>query len=405
MTYKPLYKYKLIDFSKIFFSFLIISININAGDFFYTKELFFILLIFSSATFGNYKNLWELLIILVIYMTSFSLNLIIPGSSLVFNSGLINLFGMLYLFLFVFNKPVFHDTIIKSYVYSALFVAAFIVVVWLLCYFVLPVRTALMLYFGEMDNGKTAHFVTIWTRKILFWWIPGVYYGTSPCLIPALGFFLWKKLDCKVIKLKEVFFILFLAAGLILTFARANMLAAIILLFAYFALSQLKKKNLMVFSFLLVLSFFILAVLVFLLLTTKEASLNVKSLHKLSYMQEFDSDLIRTCFYGWGAGSEFYSLGYKEITQLTELSLYETIRRYGFLSTCIIFITIWLKPAIRVFMKGKKISNFFLVVVLLSYIFVACTNPFLLGSIGFCALLFITVIVNKSTSGERIDGC
>lgn len=190
-----------------------------------------------------------------------------------------------------------------------------------------------------------------------------------------------------------------LTAGLILTMARANILAALAINFFYICIRQLKKKQMTTFFLILCVSLCLSVLIVFLFLSDKsEVSLSVKTLHKLSYRKEFDSNLFKFFLTGWGAGSQFYSSGYREWTYITELSLYETIRRYGLVSTIIIFLGIWLSPLIHFCEKKKHLSDmFFWAGAFFAYLFVACTNPFLLGSIGFCALLFMTTVLKYQT--------
>ena len=115
----------------------------------------------------------------------------------------------------------------------------------------------------------------------------------------------------------------------------------------------------------------------------------------MSYEKEFISDYGRFLLYGWGGGSTFYSAGFKSYTGLTELSHLETVRRYGLVPTIMIFVFVWLKPVVTIISKEKSLLKYFYMILLVSYIFVACTNPFLLGSIGFCALLFMSTFFER----------
>ena len=112
---KYIYKYTFIELSRFFLALLILSINVNGPDFFRTKEIFFILFLCFSCNYGNYKQLWELLIMISIMLLSACLNLIIPGSNLSFGSILSNSLGLLYLILLVFNNDIYKETIIKTY--------------------------------------------------------------------------------------------------------------------------------------------------------------------------------------------------------------------------------------------------------------------------------------------------
>ena len=85
----------------------------------------------------------------------------------------------------------------------------------------------------------------------------------------------------------------------------------------------------------------------------------------------------------------------KSYTGLTELSHLETVRRYGLVPAIMIFVFVWLKPVVTIISKEKSLLKYFYMILLVSYIFVACTNPFLLGSIGFCALLFMSTFFER----------
>ena len=268
-----------------------------------------------------------------------------------------------------------------------LLVAILISSIWIICSLNSVIRYALVNYFSSIKNDKVAFIMMIRNRKIFKWWVLGVYYGTAPCMIPALGYFLIDRLNHRTFK--NLLVDILLTSALIMTGARANILAAGLLVFLYFTFNLLKHKHYYLAVFMMFSVVFVGILVAFLFLSDKgEGSLQVKTLHKISYKIQFSKDLFRTVFYGWGAGSTFYSLGYKKLTSITELTIYETIRRYGFIATIMIFIFIWFKPFLYLLNSKKGIYALFPFLILLIYVFVACTNPFLLGSIGFCALLF-----------------
>lgn len=391
MKSAALYKRNLLEISHFFLAILICSININGANFFHTKEIFFFLFLISAMKFGSYKNLTSLFIMLFIYFFTLIANFSNPYLDL--SQGLNYIFGLLYLVLLVFANEKYQRVIIISYVISALIVAVMIISIWSICSSSPVLKNALLLYFGSLDTGEDAFLFMIRNRKIFSWWILGVYYGTAPCMIPALAYSLY----CfyKNNSRKYCFCALIFTTALVLTMARANILAALAINFFYLCIKQLKKKQKTSFFFLVCIAFVSLLVIVSLFLGDKtESSLSVKTLHKRSYINEFDSSLLNFVLMGWGAGSRFYSLGYKEWTFITELSLYETIRRYGLISTCVIFLCIWLASLIRFCCQKKAFAEkFFWFGAFVSYLFVACTNPFLLGSIGFCSLFFMTTIL------------
>ena len=103
MRIHPLYKTKLTEISQILLSLLILSINMNGPDFFRTKEIFFFLFVLVSLPYGNYRRIFDFLLIFSILLFSDVLNLIIPGSDLTPSEAVKNSLGMIYLFILVYN--------------------------------------------------------------------------------------------------------------------------------------------------------------------------------------------------------------------------------------------------------------------------------------------------------------
>ncbi|KPN77496.1 hypothetical protein AEA42_08420 [Shewanella sp. Sh95] len=386
-------KFNLLNLSKVFLVLLILSINVNGGNFFRTKEIFFILLIFTGFVFGDYKKIAQLLMMLIIYFSSLLFNLIFPGSNVDVFHGLFFSLGFLYLLLLVFDNQRYRNVTIDAYLISAKIVALFIIVVWIVCFIWNDVKWILITFFESIENDKVAFIFMIRDRKILDWWVPGVYYSTAPCLIPALAYYLSNSIRKNSNINKGTCVILFL--GLVFTAARANMLAASILVFLYvMAINYLRGRIIVSIFFAFLSSIGSIIIMYLLLSDVTEGSLAVKALHKESYLNEFSSDYFRMIVFGWAAGSSFFTQGFNEFTMLTELTLYETVRRYGLTATILILFFIWLPPIFRSFYGRLKIDTVFLGVGLLIYILVASTNPFLLGSIGFCALFFFSSAIN-----------
>lgn len=379
--------------SKVFLMLLIFSININGVNFFNTKEIFFISLVITGFIFGDYKNIKPLILMLILYFSSFLVNLVLPGSNVDILHGLYFSLGFLYLFLLVFDNKYYRNITIKAYLISSKVVAILIISVWGICFFSNDIKWQLISYLNTIQNDNVAFIFMIRTRKILDWWLPGVYYTTAPCMIPALAYYLAKSINSNYNANK--FSCLILAIALILTAARANILAVFVLVFLYFMIiNYLRKRVFISLLFFIISSFGTMIVIYFLLNDTHESSLAVKSLHKESYLNLFSTDYFRSIFFGWGAGSSFFTLGFNATTMLTELTLYETVRRYGLISTVLIFTCIWFLPIYKVIIGDLKLYKIYLAAGLLIYTLVAITNPFLLGSIGFCALFFFSSAIN-----------
>jgi len=398
-------RFNLLNLSKVFLALLIFSINVNGGNFLNTKELFFFLLVLTGCIFGDYGRIKPLLLMLFLYFSSFFVNLILPGSNLNSDQGLYFSLGFFYLFLLVFNKNDFRKVTIDTYLFSAKVVAVFIIAVWFVCFLWNDIKWQLIMFFDSVENDNVAFIFMIRTRKILDWWFPGVYYSTAPCLIPALAYYLAKAIRNNYNIHKTSCLILFL--GLIFTAARANILAAFVLFIMYLVITNLSKRRIVfAISIAMVALVGVIFVMYLFLTDIEESSLAVKTLHKQSYLYEFGKDQFRTIIFGWGAGSSFFTQGFNEYTMLTELTLYETVRRYGFISMLVILLFIWFPPIFRTFQGGFQLSTVYLGGGLFIYILVASTNPFLLGSIGFCALFFFSSAIDMSLNKNlKYFGC
>ncbi len=304
-----------------------------------------------------------------------------------------NMLGFIYLFLQVYETPEYYETIIKSFIFSAKIVVYMSVIVWLICMIFPVIGNAISLYFELQDSGNAAFIFMIVKRQIWGFEFLRVYYCTAPCMICALGYYLLKQFNKK--SKKNFFYIILFSFGLLISGARANILVVALLLGAYICLKLVQKKKLATaFFIIMIVSFASLLFLILMVSEKTDSSIKVKTLHKLSYNKIFEEHPFKMLFTGWGAGSEFYSRGFHKMTDTTELSLYETIRRYGLISTILIFIFIWGRPIIFCWSnKMSLIYRVFFSIILISYIAVACTNPFLLGSIGFCSLIFMETLI------------
>ena len=373
-----------------FFFLLILSINFNGPDFLYTRELFFFLLLFFVSKYSTPRRLSLLFYFGIFYFFCLSINLVFNNEHLEILSGLYYFLGFMYLFLYVFENEINYNQIIKYYLISSSLVAVLIISIWLIAFFNDEYRNLMINYFENVENSKVAFILMIRERKFLDWWIPGVYYGTAPCLIPSLGFMLNRSLKSNFWKY-NILIILHVSA-LLFTASRANILSVGLILLFFIVLKFLQKKHYLYASLLtitVVLSAFQL--IISLLGDKDEGSLEVKDLHFQSYMNLFETNYFRTIFFGWGPGSEFYTLAYNNFTKITELSYFEAFRRYGVIPSIIFILLIWYKP----FLNSTKLgfNGYLITISMLTYLFVAGTNPYLFGSIGFLAAIFYSSVI------------
>ena len=387
-----IYKKTLFQLSHFFLACLICMMNVNGNNFFHAKELLFVLFLFTSLQYADFKKVFNFLLMMVIYLYSMIVNLFMEANY-PFNTAIYFILGFVYLFLQVYETPQYTKTIIKTFIISAIVVAFMSIIIWIICMISPIAALGLSIFFETDENDAAAFIFMIQNRTILGFEFMRVYYCTAPCLICALGYYLQDQFTVQ--KKKNKFFILLFSFGLLISGARANLLAVILLNGSYICCKLIKEKKLVAAFFIISVGAF--AALFFLMLMLSEKSddsIKVKALHKLSYMKVFSEHPYKTIFSGWGPGSEFYSRGFGRITNTTELSFYETIRRYGILSTILIFIFIWGRPIIYCFSNKMPVAyQIFFSITVACYVFVACTNPFLLGSIGFCSLIFMETLI------------
>lgn len=380
-------KITLFDISKTLLFLLVIAINLRE-PYLHSREILFALFIVFSLPYGNYRNLFYMFLLLVLSSVSLLYNIIVPGSNFLQGAWYQIIVNSLYLLLFVFCNKKYYQVIIKGYLVSAVIVSIITIIFWIICYTSPDIRWAVYDYFNKMKELRDLTVLEVNVRLTLGYPFFFVYYRTCPIIIPALCYLYVKRLQG--VRTKTNFWgIILFSVALFVSGARANMLCVALLLFFYIIFKLYTRKHYVIASIFFIVSIWSGWVVAEKFLNDKgSASSNIKHLHQESYFNTFKTDKIRTAFFGWGCGSTFYTSGRNAMVSLTELSHWETIRRYGLVSFLLIMIFIWFEPLIMKMRAERGILKYFYVVIVLAYIFVACTNPFLLDSIGFCALLF-----------------
>lgn len=395
-----LYKKNLLQISQFFLACLVFMMNVNGNNFFHLKEVFFMFFVITAFSYGDYRKLFNFLLMICIYIFSAVYNLF-TESNYQFGAAIYNLLGFIYLFLQVFEVKEYKETIIKTFLDSSFVVAIISILIWILCMSSPVISAGLTLYFKNTKTDAAAFIFMIVERQILGFKFLRVYYCTAPCMICSLGYYFLQQF--KKYNRKNLFLILIYSFAILISGARANILVVCLLFGSFFCLKLIKQKKLAR-AFLLVFLAGSLSLMFLLTLISEkgDSSIKVKDLHMESYEKIFSEHPYKTFFLGWGAGSEFYSKGFHKMTSTTELSFFETIRRYGVLSTILIFIFIWGRPIIYCFFNRIPfVYKCYVSIIIISYICVACTNPFLLGSIGFCSLIFMEVVIQDYHHKEK----
>jgi hypothetical protein len=253
---------------------------------------------------------------------------------------------------------------------------------------VLIIPESIMFLFSQtffQDN-----FMVSTAKQTLFWVIPSVFHKSSPILIIVFGYNLYLFLGKKGKKqfFKMVFYFLVLVA----TGTRANMLAVLLVFFIMILYYLFYIKKYIRLSFLLFLTgIYCFSILIFLLISVKNSSSLVKNDHALSYFNLFIND-VKYFLFGQGLGSLFFTTGFHDYTTTTELSYLELIRILGIFSA-IIVLYIYAYPLIKLFIK-KTFFSFSIAISYLAYLFIAGTNPLLIGPTGFMVLVLIFYLKN-----------
>jgi hypothetical protein len=260
---------------------------------------------------------------------------------------------------------------------SSMIIAIFTLII----YFIVLVLPESVIFIENNNIFKTI-FMFAERKKFLNWWIPSVFHMSSPLLIITSAYYLYKYFMSN--KYKYLFIFYFFTFTLIATGTRANILAIILVFYLitlYYFLFIKKYISLSIFLFFIGIIFFL--AFIYLLFTNKNSSSIAKDGHLASYLEFFKNNT-RIFLFGQGPGSFFYTKGFNSYTTNTEFSYLELIRMFGIFFTTII-MGIYIYPLIILFAK-KTFFAFSIGISYLAYLFIAGTNPLLIGPTGFMAL-------------------
>jgi hypothetical protein len=288
-------------------------------------------------------------------------------------------YALLFLLLWI-NKL----SLLEKMLFPALVIAFTIIIIYYLITFYPSTLRTLYDFFtikkGLIRMGKRT-FVGI---KIF-----SIYYTSVALLIVSFALYLYRALfkerKKKYYCLSVLFFIALLLAG-----TRACMLSAMLLTSLMIIIRIYKSKIGKIATPVIVClaMFYSYNVIYQLLNDKKEISLQVKSGHLNSY-KKLVTEHPLILILGEGAGSEFYSEGFKEKTAITEWSYAELVRWFGLFGAGIV-VCVYLFP-LYIFYRKRKILPYSLPMRIgySFYLLIAGTNPLLLGSNGLLMLLIM----------------
>jgi hypothetical protein len=287
-------------------------------------------------------------------------------------------YALLFLLLWI-NKL----SLLEKMFFPTLAIAFTIIAVYCLMTFYPSVEQSLYYFFSTKYN-----LIRISRRTFIGIDILGIYYTSVALLVMPLALYLHKALFKEEKKGRYYCVSIICFVALLFAGTRVCMFSAIFLtvLMIIIRLYKSKKSKPIVFIVICLSAICFCGLMRELLNDKEEESLQIKSGHLSSY-KKLVAEHPLILVLGEGAGSKFYSEGFKEETAQTEWSYAELIRWFGLFGAGI-FMFIYLFPLYIVYRK-RKILPYSLPVQTgyLFYLLIAGTNPLLLGSNGLLMLL------------------
>ncbi|HVC90962.1 MAG TPA: hypothetical protein VND66_10115 [Acidobacteriaceae bacterium] len=223
------------------------------------------------------------------------------------------------------------------------------------------------------------------------------YYSTCPIMIFPFSRHCWTMMEGRAgCRIGAATLCVFFGSALLLTGARANILAALCLLF-FFVLRRIRKS-----------AGWATALMIGVLMVTaaavtvvpravnpREGSNAIKLGHIHSYEEEFN-ERPSVLLWGEGANSAFYSEGFKAWTTVTEVTYLELVRIFGLPMAALLCAgLVWV--ASRLFIRGALATGLAFV----AYLGIASSNPLLLNSMGFLVVGAAYVHAQRCAEAER----
>jgi hypothetical protein len=385
-----------LSFQKFFLFLTMFSIIVDpTNTIFGIKNISFILFMLSSLSNLKCTNIIYIFPFIGIFIIPLAYNQLFPNSAVDFGQTTGYLKSFLFLFfILVMNKnsnlPAF-----KYFYILNLLVALFCCAIWLLLTFVPGLESPFCLFFMHFEN----YTIAISRRVFIGIKVLSVFHKTcilsTICL--AYSMYMWLFRKNRKYCITTIIFLTYL----IFSGTRANMLSGC-LIFSLICLYKVYKSgNILLFITLCLVILAVFFSLIFKLLNDNgEKSLEIKSLHIVSYQELFSGNPFRYLFIGDGPGATFYTKGFNETVAFTELSYYDLIREYGLIFT-IVFVSLFCYPFLGIY--NHYSASFFMCFCIgfLAFMFIAGTNPYLVSSNGFTVLAIYYYIMNGNLHFEN----
>jgi len=249
----------------------------------------------------------------------------------------------------------------------------------------------LSLFIADKKNG------VFWPgRNLLGLGIGEFYYGALPIMIFPFSYYFDRATQYGIRKLSSVLMCSLFSVALILSGARADILAALSIALIL-TMRKVRRVSGLVPALTLGAIVAVIAAATVLPNFTdmQEGSNAIKLKHIHSYKQEFESKPAVLLF-GEGANSAFYSEGFESWTILTEVTYLELVRVYG-LPMTILFAAGLMWIGYRLFASGL----FTMALAYFAFLGIAGTNPLIVSSTGFLAIAAMYELVVTRTDSFR----
>lgn len=396
MKYKSfvLVKRKIPSLGDFFLGVFIFNIIFDPGnELFHTKVITFFLALVTNIKKIKFRS-YPIFSILIFYIAFFiSVAVMLFRSHIEYDTSFVLMYATTFLTLIVLFLDPEKIHIETAFFFTCKLIAAITIVISI----IIINFPAAVIFITENEKLNTI-FMMAEHKKVLWWWVSSVFHKASPVLIFALNHYLVLYLKGK--QRKNGIYVLFFFSALFLTGTRANIFSAILVVcFIYLCFTLYEKKQLYksVFIIVIFVGFALLGTV--LLLTVKNSSSVAKDGHIVSYISLF-SENPSYFLIGTGPGSYFYTEGFGKAVTNTEISYLELIRMFGIFFS-ILIVCIYMYP----FFLIRKIENFenlSLAISYLAYLFIAGTNPFLIGPIGFMALWIAYIWLYKQNKHPNV---
>jgi MFS family permease len=207
------------------------------------------------------------------------------------------------------------------------------------------------------------------------------YYASCPIMIFSFAYYCQRMFQYATDRVRSIAMSLLFGVALLLTGARANILAMLAVA-AFLMLMRIRKSAGLASTFLVGAAIIIIGAGTVLpkFANKQEGSNAIKLGHFYSYIDEFDFKPT-VLLMGEGANSAFYSQGFEKWTTVTELTYLELIRIFGLPMLGLFGVGLsWI--AYRLFANGFTALGLAYV----GYLGIAASNPLLLNSTGFLVI-------------------